>query len=290
MELRRLVPGDEALLFAFLSPYIESSLFFFSNVERAGLADHGEPFQGTYVASLNAAGAITAVAAHSWNGNVMLQGDQGVELAAKRAVELSGRNVGGFVGPWPLVCRARKAMGLDKTRAGHDGAELLFSLSLDALSLPPLLSQSDVASRLPTAAEASELLAGWRAEYHAETLGAARTPELEQSARRETENWRAVGTLRVLTVGGEVVAMSGFNAETRGIVQVGGVFTPPALRGRGYARAAVAASLALARARGVTRSILFTAQTNHAARRAYAALGYEVIGDFGLVLFNAPKS
>lgn len=61
-----------------------------------------------------------------------------------------------------------------------------------------------------------------------------------------------------------------------------------ALRGRGYARAAVAASLRLAQARGVKRSILFTAETNRAARRAYAALGYEVIGDFGLVLFNTP--
>jgi uncharacterized protein len=68
-------------------------------------------------------------------------------------------------------------------------------------------------------------------------------------------------------------------------VQVGGVFTPPARRGHGYARAAVAASLALARARGAQRSVLFTAATNQAARRAYTALGHESIGDFGLVLF-----
>jgi RimJ/RimL family protein N-acetyltransferase len=284
-ELRKLVPGDEARLFAFLEPYVESSLFFFANVERKGLADEGERYQGTYVASLNAAGAITAVAVHSWNNLVMLQGDHGVERAAQRAVELSGRTVGGFIGPWSLVCRARKAFGLDQTPAAHDGAELLFSLSLDALSLPPLLSRSDVALRAPTAAEASGVLAGWRADYQVETLGTIRTPEQEQSARRETEGWREAGTLWVLTVADEIVAMTGFNAETRGIVQVGGVFTPPALRGRGYARAAVAASLQLARARGVPRSILFTAETNQAARRAYTALGYEAIGDFGLLLF-----
>jgi uncharacterized protein len=282
--LQKLVPGDEPRLFEFLSPFIESSLFFFSNVDRAGLDDHGERFQGTYVASVNVTGAITAVAGHSWSGMLMLQGDRGLERAAQRAVELSGRSVSGFIGPWSLVCRARKAFGLDQTRATHDGAELLFSLSLDSLRLPPLLANPDVALREPTAAEASGVLGAWRAEYQCETLGMDRTPEQEQSACRETEAWREVGTLWVLTVGDEVVAMTGFNAETRGIVQVGGVFTPPARRGRGYARAAVAASLARAHARGVQRSVLFTAETNQAARRAYAALGYEAIGDFGLVL------
>jgi uncharacterized protein len=285
VELRRLGPGDEPRLFEFLGRYVESSLFFFSNVERVGLVDDGERFQGTYVASFDRAGAITAVAAHSWTGTVMLQGDRGLERAAQRAVELSGRKLSGFIGPWSLVCRARRALGLEATRAGHDGAELLFALSLDALSLPPLLSQTSVALRVPTAAEASGVLARWRFDYQVETLGLAPTPEQEQSARRDTEGWREAGNLWVLTVGDEIVTMTGFNAEARGMVQVGGVFTPPALRGRGYARAAVAASLLKAREHGAQRSFLFTAKTNQAAQRAYTALGFEVIGDFGLVLF-----
>jgi hypothetical protein len=148
-ELRVLVPGDEPLLFEFLSRYVETSLFFFSNVERAGLADRGERYQGTYVASFDTAGAITAVAAHPWNGNIMLQGDRGLERAAARAVQLSGRNGRGIVGRWSLVVRARKALGMEQTRVGHDGAELLFGLSLDALRLPQLLSQPDIALRVP---------------------------------------------------------------------------------------------------------------------------------------------
>jgi uncharacterized protein len=81
------------------------------------------------------------------------------------------------------------------------------------------------------------------------------------------------------------VAMTGFNASTHGIVQVGGVFTPVALRGHGYARSAVAASLQLAQREGARRSVLFTAEYNKPARSAYCSLGYEVTGDFGLVLF-----
>jgi predicted GNAT family acetyltransferase len=174
---------------------------------------------------------------------------------------------------------------MEGTRAGHDGAELLYALSLDALRVPPLLSQTGVALRVPTAAETSSVLAGWRADYQVETLGFTRTPEQEQAARRDIEGWREAGNLWVLTVKDEIVAMTGFNAEARGMAQVGNVFTPPALRGRGYARAAVAASLVQAREHGAQRSILFTAKTNQAAQRAYTALGYEVIGDFGLVLF-----
>jgi predicted GNAT family acetyltransferase len=68
------------------------------------------------------------------------------------------------------------------------------------------------------------------------------------------------------------------------VVQIGGVYTPPALRSRGYARAVVAGSLAAAAAMGVGRSILFTGRDNVAARRAYESIGYRRIGDYGLVV------
>lgn len=280
-----LVPGDEASLFDFLGRSLESSLFFFSNIERAGLVDRGQPLQGTYLARVDEQGAITAVVGHAWNGNLLLQGDAGLEQAVLKVADFSKRQIRGLVGPWPLVCRARRALGLESVPAAHDGAELLYQLNLDGLQLPALLSRDDVTLRVPTASEARGVLSEWRADYHVETLGKQRTPELSEQSRREVDNWLAAGTLWLLAVGGAPVAMTGFNAEARGIAQVGGVFTPPAARGRGYARAAVAASLLLARQRGATRSVLFTSEANQPARRAYQALGFRAIGDFGLVLF-----
>ena len=75
-----------------------------------------------------------------------------------------------------------------------------------------------------------------------------------------------------------------FNATLPDCVQVGGVFTPPELRGRGHGRAVVAASLEIARSEGVTRSILFTDEANAPARRAYEAIGFREIGRYGIVL------
>lgn len=67
-------------------------------------------------------------------------------------------------------------------------------------------------------------------------------------------------------------------------MQIGGVYTPPALRGRGHARAVIAASLLDARARGVRRAVLFTAGAN--AEAAYRALGFGATGRFGLVFLR----
>jgi predicted GNAT family acetyltransferase len=64
------------------------------------------------------------------------------------------------------------------------------------------------------------------------------------------------------------------------------VYTPPSLRGRGYARAVVAGSLLAARARGVRQAVLFTGKDNDHAQRAYRALGFTVVGDYGVVLLD----
>ncbi|HEY6061485.1 MAG TPA: GNAT family N-acetyltransferase, partial [Gemmatimonadales bacterium] len=80
------------------------------------------------------------------------------------------------------------------------------------------------------------------------------------------------------------VAFSAFNAALPDIVQVGGVWTPPELRNRGYGRAVVAGSLLDARSRGVTRAVLFAERED--AKRAYVGIGFRVVGEYGLLLFD----
>ena len=92
--------------------------------------------------------------------------------------------------------------------------------------------------------------------------------------------------MRVLVVDGEPVAVCTFIAQLPDVVQMGGVFTPPGWRGRHYGRAVVAATLAEARARGVTHALLFTGEANLPARRAYAALGFALVDDVTLVEFT----
>jgi len=283
-ELRLLRPGDEKLLEAFLEPRLESSLFLASNFWRAGLVDRGEPFQATYAAHLEN-GAITAVAAHGWNGIVLLQGDRGLEDAARRAIAQSGRDVAGLMGPLVLTRRIRAALGMAERQARLEEPELLFSIELSKLIVPALLDRPGIELRHPTEAEIAYPLASFRARYMVEVLHQAPTPDLEEKARRQVEGWHRGGGLWVLLDQGEIVSMTGCPSHARGMVMVAGVWTPHELRSRGYAKAAVAGSLLRAREAGATRSVLFTPETNHAAQRAYRALGYELKGDWGFVLF-----
>ncbi len=283
-ELGILRSGDEAELFSFCERYLESSLFFFNNVERAGLEDHGQPFQGTYaVHRVN--GAITAVAAHAWNGTIMLQGDVGLEQAAAHAAATSGRPVGGLIGPLSLVARVKNSLGLLDREVAHGGDEILFALDLERIRVPEPLRTGAVECRHPHDSEL-ELAVAWRVGYCLEMLGSMPGAELEQQCRRQIETLFRSRECWVLVRDGQPCAFTAFNAVTRGVVQVGGVYTPPELRSRGYARAAVAGSLLEARANGATRSVLFTGEENHGARRAYTSLGYEAIGDWALVLFR----
>jgi predicted GNAT family acetyltransferase len=90
--------------------------------------------------------------------------------------------------------------------------------------------------------------------------------------------------VRVALVDGRLVSLAAFNAVMPEIVQIGGIYTPPGQRGRGYARAAIAALPLDAHQRGVERAVLFAG--NPSAIRCYERLGFRRVGDFGLVLLD----
>jgi RimJ/RimL family protein N-acetyltransferase len=278
LTLTLLAPGDEAELERFLIPRADSSMILLGNSRTAGLVDRGERFQATYVAARED-GTVVAVAAHCWNGNLVLQGraDALVE-AARSAVERTGREIGGFLGPVAQVEAVRAAFGLTDRSAMLDSREDLMTLALTDLRVPPPLADGRWLCRHPRAEDAATL-AEWDFDYGTEALGAA--PSRERPAptpfRESPSGW-------VLVADGALVAQCGFTAELPDRVQIGGVYTPPPLRNRGYARAVVAGALVGARARGVTHAILFT--ENPAARAAYAAIGFRVVGDYALVVFN----
>lgn len=280
--VRVLGAADQPQVVAWLLERLESSVIFLSNLERAGIVYEGKRYQATYVGRFDQAGALTALAAHSWSGWLALQGDGEIEAAAARALELSGRSLSGLIGPRRLVARVRQALGRE---AKHELEDVLFAVELEELRLPPLLGRTDVEVSVPSA-DAVELLSAWRLEYEIEVLGAARTTAVEERARGSVIVAREEGTLWLLKVAGECASVASITAASAaGVVQIGGVYTPPALRNRGYARSVVAGCLLAQRARGAKLSTLFTGVDNPGAQRAYRALGYREVGDYGLVMF-----
>jgi GNAT superfamily N-acetyltransferase len=287
-SVRLLGVGDEALLAAFFARYPDTTLFLQSNAAAAGLVDRGEVQQGSYVAALGEDGAIEALACHCWNGNLLVEAPVALAEVVRGAVAASGRAVSGVIGVDAQARAARRALGLEAAPAMLDSREDLFALALDALRVPEPLASGALRCR-PSRDPELPTLATWRHDYRVEAIRETPGPALRSKSEEEIALWHRLGRQYVLEHDGALVALAAYNAETPACVQIGGVWTPPALRGRGYGRAAVAGALLAARARGVARSVLFTPTGNAPARTAYRALGYERVGDYALILFAEPQ-
>lgn len=284
--IRILKPGDEAALEAFLRPRLESSMLLLGNLRAAGFVDNGERGHGTYAAAFEE-GRITGVAAHFWNGNIILQNPTLNHDIWQAAVRASGREINGLLGPGKQVRAVQGALNVDAANLQMDSRDYLYALNLNELIVPQPLGDNRVHGRR-IGIDDLDLMTRWNVAYAVELLGEKERPELWAERRHSMERHLAAGTLWVLEAGDRPVACSAFNTRISEAVQVGGVYTPPELRGRGYARAVVAQSLLDARAEGVQTGILFTDQENVAAHKAYTGIGFQVIEEYGLALYQEP--
>ena len=305
-----LQPGDEARLEEFLLPYAESAMFLRSNARSGGLVDRGETLQGTYVGAFQGS-ELRGVVSHCWNGMILVQvpaadGDRNDHLGTdhlqtdrfqimaallRHVVQETGRPIGGFAAPWDQAVMAREILGLEEEATTLNSREDLFLCSLEKLRVPAALSEGAVVCRQPHH-DALEMLAQWHVEYCEEALGRAPSVELLEECRSEMQRLQR-DQIHFLLVSGttaEPLAYCAYNSHLPDCVQIGGVWTPPPLRGRGYAKCVVAGSLLAARERGADSSILFTGDDNVPAQRAYLGIGYEIVGDYGLIIFRDPKS
>ncbi|MBX2800874.1 MAG: GNAT family N-acetyltransferase [Myxococcales bacterium] len=281
-RIRTLESSDRRALERFLEARPDTTLFLQSNLARAGLVDDGSPHSGRYVAVV-AHGRIEGVAASYWNGNVVLQSPLVHIGALMQHLLADGRAVDGLLGEPDQVQHALQVLGDDGRGVRVDFAEVLMALSLSDVCVPQDLADGRWCCRRPETQEMSQVM-DWRVAYCVETLHEQDDSALRARVASSVERIHACGDLFVLLDAGTLVAMSAFNARTPTTVQVGGVYTPVALRRRGYGRGVVAGSLLHARGEGSTRSVLFS--DNPFALRAYRAVGYRAVGDYRILSFE----
>ncbi len=282
MTIRLLTQRDAEALETFLVQHRDSSMFLRSNARRAGLDYAGEAFQAHYVAAFHGH-EIVAVVAHAWSGMLLVQAPEQVEELARACVAANARKVSAFSGPLMQVRRARAALGLTEAPAKVDFDDCLYGLDLTKLVVPAALSSGAVVCRAPVPEE-RELLVSWRLAYDIELLGGTDSEAQRDRAAFFLDAQIADRNAWVAVAGGVPVSLSAFNASLPDIVQLGGIYTPPELRGQGYAKCAVAGSLLVARERGASRAVLFTQNPN--AARSYEGVGFRKLGEYGLVLLH----
>lgn len=263
-------PEDEAAIAALLEQKPESAMFLAANLARdmRGFWVAGDPVSD--IVQLAPEGFFLTLAPG-------LGPDDWAQLRRR----LRGQPCHGVNGRPALVAAALDGLDLGPHAATLDRVEPLFTLDLATLSLPegPGRLRAMALADLPA-------LAPWRAAYLTETMNHPPHDGLMRAATRQLEALIAAGRARVLEEDGAPLAITAFNAQLPDRVQVGGVYTPPELRGHGHARRAVALHLAEAKAAGATLAVLFAASP--AAERAYRALGFVPDGGYRLVLYAPP--
>lgn len=254
-----------------------------SRLGRAGLAYEGGPFEAVWLAGMRP-GRITAVAAHGSDGMVLLQAPEAAGMLAGAVTSLSGRPVASVLGPRDQVEEAHPVLEKAGHRLHRAYQEVLYTLDLERLVMPPGLARGSLACRQAEEADRG-LLVAWRAAFHVERHGVSPGPGLETRSREQVGLLLASRDWFVLEDGGRPVSCCCFNARLPHAAQVAGVWTPPDLRRRGYGRSVVAGALAAARRAGIRRAVLFTGWDNLPARKSYEALGFVRAGECGILLF-----
>ena len=284
-EIGRLVPGDERALEAFFAERPDGSIFIRSHLHVAGLVAGERPEASLWAAS-RVGGRIVAVAVHAWNGVLLVEARGHAGALASWLAARSGRKVRGITGPADDVDAARAALGLADAAVEVAVAHALMSAEIRRIALPAELVLGEIRVRHPYEHEAA-LLIDWRVAAAQEAREPGSVEALREAATREIRETRPREHQFIALSAGVPVATASFNAALPDIVQIGTVYVPPALRGRGYARCAVAAALNEARGRGVKRGVLLVEPGNVPALRAYDALGFAPAGAHRLVVFRA---
>ena len=131
-----------------------------------------------------------------------------------------------------------------------------------------------------------ELLAAWMTAFDVESFGPeagrrdmnALADELIAAPHRTGFVWDDDGPVSTASVTG----------STPNGIRVGGVYTPPERRGRGYASACVAAVSQRELELGRRWCFLFTDIANPTSNAIYARLGYRPVRDVDIYRFEAP--
>jgi GNAT superfamily N-acetyltransferase len=270
------VAADLAEVDAFLSAHVTCAMFPLTNLREYGLSGDQPYAQRLWLARHGA--QVTDVLALSRSGLVLPVLPSAHYAAA--ADVLAGLSVTGIIGRQDWARGMQNACGLSGPFTLNRD-EPHFELPLSALQMPQGAGQI-----VPLAQAPADTIKSW---IHAYMIEALDTPKAQADVEVFTryDRYVAANSHVVLMDGTQPLAMCGFNARLPQIVQVGGVYTPPALRGQGYARRAVGQYLAQARAAGVQRAVLFAASDTAAS--TYRALGFEQIGQWTLLLLAEPQ-
>ncbi|MGH3657343.1 MAG: GNAT family N-acetyltransferase [Micromonosporaceae bacterium] len=158
---------------------------------------------------------------------------------------------------------------LTGTVAGRGMAQRMYRL--DTVTAP-----NGVPGRLRAVTDGErDLLVEWSTGFLSDAM-----PHAVHSAAATVDSRLAQGGLLWFwEVGGRPVSMAWLNHPAAGVARISGVYTPPELRGRGYASGSVATLSQYVLDHGGKACMLYTDLANPTSNAIYQRLGYRPVAD-----------
>jgi RimJ/RimL family protein N-acetyltransferase len=226
------------------------------------------------------AGAVAGAFMHTPPFPVVLTAVAPEAAAELAAVTMATRPVGG-VNAYPEVAEAFADGWRDGNQRGRVDVyrrQRLYRLA-DLLWPDPA---PDGAARIARDCDAP-LTAAWFAAFMDEVDDMGRGEDQSSAARARISH----GGVVVWDAGGEPVAIACNTMPVTGMVRIGPVYTPPGLRGRGYASAATAAASQRLLEAGAEEVVLYTDLANPVSNSIYQRIGYRPVEDRVVLAFFA---
>jgi RimJ/RimL family protein N-acetyltransferase len=222
--------------------------------------------------SAGAVGAVGAMFMYTPGFPVLLSSHMSGQAAAELARDLAaaGRQVPG-INAAQEAAGAFAAAWADRTGDAVAEQRRMRLFRLGELIRPA--PEPEGAARLATERD-RDLLAGW---FDAFAREVGDPPGHDNHA--VVDERLGYGGITVWEAGGVPVSIVGRTRVVAGMVRVAPVYTPPELRGRGYAGAATAAVSQAALDAGVRDVVLYTDLANFTSNALYQRLGYRPVED-----------
>lgn len=131
----------------------------------------------------------------------------------------------------------------------------------------------------PATEEHRELLVQWFIDFSTEALDGMSREDAERAVHLRLTRPPELGGLRLWVDNGQVVSFAGYGGQTPNGIRIGPVYTPPELRGKGYASACVAALSQEMLDNGRKFCFLFTDLKNPTSNHIYQNIGYQPVSD-----------
>ncbi len=268
----------------FLESKIETSMFLLGNISQHGFKLGVHSNSGNFK-SIKRNGKVIGVFCLSRRGSLLIQTDNKNDYSKEIFDSTLQENISlkGILGNWKdswLFYSFYKAMN-PNFELNLCSEEILFSLKLEGQKLSRNLSES-ISIRFLT----SEDYAVWdkvnRDYLEEEGLSIQKdNQEREVSFTEKTQKKEWWGLFEK----GELTSICAYNSTYKNVGQIGGVYTVPAKRKKGYAKLCMKQLISDSYSiHKFSKLFLFTGKKNIAAQKLYKSLGFAEIGNFGILL------